>query len=117
MLQRVFPDLPSNNRPPCPTPLHSCSVAQGRAAPAGQRPALPGLHPGGPDGAHQQRVLRGEGGAVPRAGGGQQEHAQRRRQGEDGGGEEGLGPGRGAGSGCWVRGRSGVKPMETRDST
>ena len=72
----------------------SSGVAQGGAAPADQHPALHQLHPGCPDGAHQPRLLRGQGGFFQGAGGDQQELAQRRRQRETGRRESRF---------CWLR--------------
>lgn len=79
---------PTNNKPLFVlSPNCSCGLAQSRAAPAQQRAALHQLHPGGPDGAHQPRLLRGPRRLLQGAGGDQQELAERRRQGEAGGGE------------------------------
>lgn len=78
----------------CLSLVCSSGVAQGRAAPADQHPAIHQLHPGGPDGAHQPRLLRGQGGFFQGAGGDQQELAQRRRQRETGRRESPF---------CWLR--------------
>ena len=75
-----------NHRCCSPHPPVTCSsgVAQDGAAPSDQRPAVHQLHPGGPDAAHQQGLLGGQGGFLQGAGGDQQELAQRREQGQDG---------------------------------
>lgn len=58
----------------------SYGVAQGGATPAEQRPAIHQLHPGGPDGAHKPRFLRGPGRFLQGVGGDQQELAKWRGQ-------------------------------------